>query len=1294
MLPRERRGRELGGAMPFFGDEFIDVRSLYQGIGQRFLELDVSRLAILRDALANVRDRAILYFGVGGYFVSRWKDRYERPWEGELEIPANVTAWFEAGAEIEVDGRIVIHGGIVAPRQRIFREHESGMVIFAGEVDAILPEWWGASGDADDDPDGVNRDAIQRAIDAGSARRCPIVERRRLIKRSVMQPDGLTRVEQIVDVQKDQTNFRRPIPVLLGRKYTIRRPLRMGRPCIDRLAPPAERLPLDTPTVRAFGVAGSIATTLRGVTTGTATPSCGVRAEPRIFASDDPAREADAALLILDSAYAAIVEGLHLDGSGTANYGVIARTSPQFPTMRSFALRRCHLSGSRRGQVQIGPALDERYRDATLRTVTSDKLGTVGPRNAEVAIQVPVEGQVFSGGDLPGLSIEDNLIECPLPLGDARGADRQLSFGVQLRASNGVAVRVANNTFRGYAKTFIDAPATMALIEGCNFYNRHAPSRSPEERGDLGFEEADGEDVYLGTDRWVADRRGLEPEQFANRVEGAVAMVGCVSTSAQLFGTPRPGPLQNKRSERASLVLNAMHLPPRKAVASAASSTTSVYWGRFSPSIPRIVRVGSVARGLNPDPALSVVGSHLARGMTVGIGAIQSVVVACWMPDRIQQPRFVETRPGIHRPTVVFGVRTALMCLALWLLAGCAASPESSAYPPRDAGTDIVRDRVEADGGGSDVADAYSDAPIDRWWFSRDIVVPRVSDARAYEESMPPRQGGRSCPSQGAGDDSIPPPRLIFPMSPMRVTSRRPTLVWELAPGTTGARIELCRDPCCATPVASFDASGAQARPPETLPPGVVFWRARGMSEGRIGRRTSFTWEFSVRRRDLPSDTASGTLRDYNGDGFDDIATTSAEYLLVYWGGPDGLSSSRRQVVRMPSTGTGLASGDINGDGFADVVGTSDVPPDEAGRYYLARTWVAYGSPSGVVVRGDTLLSGLSWSAGVVDVNGDGFSDVVTQSPVPSPGSEMLFGVDIIYGAEGGLGRSGRQHLFNPSAPVLHGSPANIAASGDYDGDGYGDIAASDRSIDDGIGVVYIYRGHAGEVSMLPDQILRPERAGLFGMPLFGAGVDCVGDLNGDRREDLLVWEGRRDAVDLYTGGSGGILRHARRIVGRGPFAPDIRVGFGAFTATSPDIDADGHAELLVGCPACLAVAVDAGPLTSGRVYVFRDAIEQTDAYTWALDPPDRSDWGYYPTAIVTCDINGDGVDDIVIGDRENPDRNPDRGRIDYYLGTPRFGPGSRRSIYGEDLPSEYPGAIGVVLAMMRNLGDTEMENG
>lgn len=413
--------------MAIWGAEFINLLTILTAAtdGGPPGELNASRISQIHASLSRVRGRAVLYVPSGSYTVRRTLPRYAA-WEGDLTLPPNVTLWMEDKAEFVIEGRFVVLGSLVASRTRIFREVHAGMVLLGGDLEAIYPEWWGAEGGGDDDFDDRNQDALQRALDTGSARRQPVVE--------TLQSTGA--------VATDLSDARRSIPVLLSARYAIRRPLWMGRPVIDGGTSTPQQAGVGQRTVRTFGSPGSVATTLRGVATGRATPACGLIAQARGFVAESSELSS---LLILQHAFGAVVENVVLDASRSANYAIIVRPTLERPTMRSVAVRRCHVLGARRVQIQVGPPSPDSARDKFLELPAAPKPGTT---SSVGIIRVPAERSPFAGGDVPGLSIEDNIVECSPPLSDERGLDSELSVGIQLRAGNGVAVHVTRNVFR------------------------------------------------------------------------------------------------------------------------------------------------------------------------------------------------------------------------------------------------------------------------------------------------------------------------------------------------------------------------------------------------------------------------------------------------------------------------------------------------------------------------------------------------------------------------------------------------------------------------------------------------------------------------------------------------------------------------------------------------------------------------------------------------------------------------------------------------------------------------------
>lgn len=1239
--------------MAFFGQEFKSLGDFLRGD-----VVDLTRLQAYLNTLSG-NQGAILYVPAGTFRIpQRFPPilTHYAPWRGDLDIPSTITLWFEQEGELRLENsRLVIGGGLVAPAQRIFREELDGLVLFAGEMPELLPEWWGATGDATRD----DRDAIQRAIDAGSARRAP-----------------------------NGAHSKRPIPIRLQGRYTVSGPVVIGRV-----------VPVPSATqsteVRYFGFDRTITTTLRGTVSGTVRPSAGLFAEPRAFANLPPQPPQGRAVLHVEAAGGCLIEDLLIDGNGAADFGVVfdPRGVPEpggtAGQMHSVGIRRCTVRGARRVQIQVGPPTrsSSSIEQRTIAEIDPDQSGMA----TELSLRVPVESGTRADGDVVGLAIQDCRIECPMTgkAADASSAPR----GIQLRAGNGLGIWVSNCTFRGAASTFVDAVGIMALIEGCDFANiLPTPAPAPPAQmvpPDLGFEPPAGQDVYLSHEpqRPRGDRVG------DNAVLGYIAVTSCVSQSGALFGTVNPGPIMPKRPERGVLLLGCAHLPSDTHRAADRGGRFSVFWGRlrynkFSPS-----SIGDTPT-LFGDPTLTIAGCNLALPFAIAFGAAPAVLLAT-SSGNASRPSFVQARRAFTARTVVYGLQ---VIAALALLAACDRSGGATASDVLDVtDTPMVSDINDLGVAPRDVVDASDDAldasiadALDAADAS-DAATGSVRDGpdvEPYVDAGPPQQMRARCPASGVGDPTIAPPRLVRPMSPLKVSSRRPTLHWELPPGVTGARVELCRDRCCTQVIETFDADGVSGRPSAMLAPGVVFWRARGRVGDRVGRETSFTWEFGVRHRDTPTDTAWGTIRDMNGDGYDDLATsdTSAfrSQARVYLGGPDVLRADRYTTFDVPHQVGRLTVGDLNGDGLADIAihseDTSELGPFASPMRLIGYLTIVHGSAAGPVLRSRPMLVGRGGIA-AGDLNGDGFGDVIAQESIVFDQRDQAQAF-VIYGGPDGLQTGSRTFLPNPEPTLRENDFGKIPAVGDFDGDGYADVVFGESLAEQGRGVAYLFRGGAVGVSRSPDDTLRPPTEFIGGLR-FGVRACNVGDLDGDGVEDLMFRERNRRAIEVFRGNRGTAPTFLQRLEGPDTYhdfgSPNLyRSGFGGEASSGGDVDGDGLAEIATACDLCRAPWDGSARVQDGTIYVYRMSRDAGLILMWTVYASGRYDGEFAGDVTAIPDLNGDGYADMVVANTGGDFTSMDRSMFIYPGGSSFVRDGGLR-VYGQQLlhpDSFFPGSL------------------
>jgi len=373
-------------------------------------------------------------------------------------------------------------------------------------------------------------------------------------------------------------------------------------------------------------------------------------------------------------------------------------------------------------------------------------------------------------------------------------------------------------------------------------------------------------------------------------------------------------------------------------------------------------------------------------------------------------------------------------------------------------------------------------------------------------------------------------------------------------------------------------------------------------------------------------------LDDLDGDGHADLAMgTDLGGVVLLWGGPlDGGSPAETVIASAdPTDGTGWSlarAGDLDGDGGPDLLVGAPFE-GSAGEWAGAALLVSGGA---IQARPATLdpatlprIIGEAGShyvgvsvAGPGDVDGDGWDDAL----IGAHGVDSEAGV--AYLVRGPL--TADRSLADATARLMGQAPGDyagyaVAAAGDTDGDGLGDLLVGAYGAADEAGFAGLFAGPlSGSLALNDaDEVLSGASAG----DRVGYAVAGVGDVDGDGLADLLIGAPGLDTGGEEAGGAYLLISQPVVVVAQGGEASAFA---GISVAGAGDIDGDGLGELLVGAH---------GAGDGGRAYLFWGgewgSLSPQDA---ALTITGEGGDAVGLTVAGAGDIDGDGRPDLLIG--------------------------------------------------------------
>jgi len=432
---------------------------------------------------------------------------------------------------------------------------------------------------------------------------------------------------------------------------------------------------------------------------------------------------------------------------------------------------------------------------------------------------------------------------------------------------------------------------------------------------------------------------------------------------------------------------------------------------------------------------------------------------------------------------------------------------------------------------------------------------------------------------------------------------------------------------------------------------------------------------------------------DFNGDGYDDLAVgvigedigaiENTGVVQILYGGTSGLSGVSDQIwdqdspgllgVAEPGDGFGFAvvAGDFDDDGYDDLaigIGAEDI-----GAIAMAgAVQILYGSASGLSANGNQLWFqdspgmedqseaydqfGLSLAAG--DFSNDGYDDLAVGILNEDIGTIVDAGaVQILYGGASGLSTTGNQLWHQDSPGLLGMAEANdrfgrAVAAGDFDDDGYDDLAIGVEGEDSAAGGVQILYSSASGLSANGNQWWAQDSPGVLGAAesedRFGWAL-AVGDFDGDLFDDLAIGIPDEDigaivdagAVQTFYGSASGLSATGNQLWFQdSPGVLDAAEENNYFgrSLASGEFNGDGYSDLAIAVP-----GEDFGsPLDvpfAGVVQILpgrASGLSATGNQLWAQDSPGILGVGeegdFFGSSLAAGDFSNDGFDDLAIG--------------------------------------------------------------
>ncbi len=276
----------------------------------------------------------------------------------------------------------------------------------------------------------------------------------------------------------------------------------------------------------------------------------------------------------------------------------------------------------------------------------------------------------------------------------------------------------------------------------------------------------------------------------------------------------------------------------------------------------------------------------------------------------------------------------------------------------------------------------------------------------------------------------------------------------------------------------------------------------------------------SVELRDIHPNSAHDVQRlgDINDDGYDDFAFRSiplSDSIYIYLG---DTAISHEPYLLLPGGGKGLSSGDFNGDGYIDLVASVSKPPSDSARFgrlfiYMHHGEMVtpeYGPTPDFILFGDSVY--FAWGRtgeppiAVGDYNGDGYADIAFHTAGPSEPGPVNKQGGVVLIRGARDFRAEVSEIFWEHDDPWSGPYDGLWAS-DITGDGKDELFAQGGRIEGQPQVMFIYAGTSDEpIGASFEAVIQPELDPIC-LENTVIGIQFC-DVNNDGIDDIIGYDG------------------------------------------------------------------------------------------------------------------------------------------------------------------------------------------